>query len=156
MLYIIQRTPEERYMIVNKKKGVLTLIVWAHYILGLRMSVTNLDNMEDVIFSNNANPNPIIRVQFRDKHASRITDIASEDSVVCLYDKSDELLIRIYRELESIQPIETRERIKLRGYGTIALCRYLDQSLDGLFREPNMPYIVEGAEVLTAMALVAA
>ncbi|KAF1948099.1 hypothetical protein CC80DRAFT_459694, partial [Byssothecium circinans] len=34
-LYVVQRTPEERYMEVDGPEGILALIIWAHYILGL-------------------------------------------------------------------------------------------------------------------------
>ena len=39
-LYIIQRTPGERTMTVSEPRGIATLIVWAHYILGITVIVT--------------------------------------------------------------------------------------------------------------------
>src|SRR2546430_11188463 len=126
-------------MIVSERKGILTLIVWAPYILGLSVLVNDVESSNKVMFSNDVNPNPVIIVNLSGSRNAR------NDSAVCLFDKGNELLISIAGEFESTRQMEARERLKLRGYGTITLCRLLDESLDTFISDPETPHLVEGA-----------
>ena len=146
LLYVVQRTPEERFMTINKSQGILTVVVWAYYILGLSILVKDMQSLEEVMFSNDAYPNPVILFKLNGVSA------ANDATAVCLSDKHKELLISIDRDAEGIKPMEALERLKLRGYGTVALCRLLDESLDTFIRKPATPHLVEGAEMTIAMA----
>ena len=145
-LYVVQKDPDERFMTVNEQQGMLTLIVWAHYILGLSVLVKNMERSQEVMFSSAVNPNPVIIF-----HLYGSTN-APNELAICLFDRINELSISMGHDLENVTRMVARERLKVRGYGTIALCRLLDESLDTFNRAPDTPHLVEAAEVIIAMA----
>lgn len=146
-LYIVQRDPDERLMTVNEREGMLTLIVWAHCVLGLCVLVKNIKTSQEVLFSNDANPNPVIIFNLYGRATT------PNEPAVCLFDRINSLSISINDESENIFRLVARERLKLRGYGTIALCRLLDESLGTLNRSSEIPpHLIEAAELIISMA----
>lgn len=47
---------------------------------------------------------------------------------ICLLDKRKEVQLRIDPLLAEFVPMEARERFHLRGYGSVEMCRYFDES----------------------------
>ena len=59
-LYLVQRFPEDRKITVSNAIGSITLIIWAHYVLGLTVVVVEPLSDERVIFGNHQSPHMII------------------------------------------------------------------------------------------------
>ena len=78
-LCIVQRMPEDYTLTVDGRKGCVTLIVWAHYLLGLSVVLKGRDSSQDVLFSNNQDIGPNVVI-----NGTRITHA---DPEVCLLDK---------------------------------------------------------------------
>ncbi|KAL1614915.1 hypothetical protein SLS54_009364 [Diplodia seriata] len=141
----VQRTPEERFMIVNEPEGLLTLIAWAHCLRGLSVLVVDQSSQKRVGFPNDHHRNPSVIIQFNGGNRKH--------PAVSILDSSKEELIRLEPDGNDVGSLmEARERLKLRGYGTIELCRHLNQSLDLFLQEPDNPTLVEGAQFTIAMA----
>ncbi|KAF2463375.1 uncharacterized protein BDR25DRAFT_362916 [Lindgomyces ingoldianus] len=145
-LYVVQRMPEERYMEVDGPEGILALIIWTHYILGLSILIKNIKSQDEVIFENKENPNPVVTVRLND------AEYLGEESTVCLYSKERELILSPDPELLSNRKVEVLERLQLRGYGTITLCRLLNEPVDTFIHGPDNAFLVEATEFVVALA----
>lgn len=144
-LYIIQRAPEERFMLVGEGGvGLVTLIVWAHHLLGLSVLILDRRTSQKVGYPSDDCPKPSIIISFN--------GLTGREPSVSILDRNDDEIIRIAPEQNGALPMETRERLKLRGYGTIRLCRILEESLDLFLRDPENSALVAGAEMTIALA----
>lgn len=150
-LYIVQRTPEDRLITISNSAGMEPLIIWAHHILGLSVLVREVDGPLEILFSNGTSA-PSVFIDIKQDFNPII------DHSICLLDKNFEVVLTIAPnsvESETIAPLIFQERLKLRGYGTIAICRWLGKSIDTFLREPAYPALVEAVELTIAMARLA-
>lgn len=115
-LYLIQRWPDEYRLTISEPVGCVTLIIWAHYLLGIPVVVRNRDSKEDLLFSNDQSMSPNIIVHHTFHIRSR--------PEICLLGKTDDdIHIRIPPDAAQHVTIEARERVPLAGYSTIHICR---------------------------------
>jgi hypothetical protein len=120
-LCTIQRFPEDYTLTVSEPKGCITLIIWAHHLLGLSVMVRGRNPGEDIYFRQDSSMVPQVII-----HANVTTWSGPE---ICLLGKNNEICLRIDLSLAEYVPIEARERLPLAGYSTVQLCRNFGQSM---------------------------
>ncbi len=63
-LYLVQSLPDHRKILISDQKGCLTLVVWAHYVLGLTVAVVSGRTPDkNVLFGDSGPPQVIISWQ---------------------------------------------------------------------------------------------
>ena len=119
MLYLTQSLPEDRTMIVQDPTGMLPLIIWAHYVLGL--TVLAQDTLDgDVIFAG-AQYGGIQVVIHWNKGLQKNNDY----SPAWLADKSEQVIIDpLPAGSFSITRITAQERERLGGNDAAGSCGY--------------------------------
>ncbi|KAF2489580.1 hypothetical protein BU16DRAFT_543979 [Lophium mytilinum] len=118
-LPIIQRWPEEYTLRVSEYGGCVTLIAWAHYVLGLRVLVQGHETSQNILFSSGTSTAPNIVID-----GTRKTHMGP---AVCLLDRENKVYIGIDPEQADFVPVEAQERHPLRDYCTTNLCRAFDE-----------------------------
>jgi hypothetical protein len=118
-LPIIQRWPEEYTLRVSESGGCVTLIAWAHYVLGLCVLVQGHKSSQNILFSSGTSTAPSIIINGTKKTYT--------GPAVCLLDREDKVYISIDPEQAEFVPVEARERHPLRDYCTTSLCRSFDE-----------------------------
>lgn len=117
-LYILQSLPEDRIMQVESCNGMIPLVIWAHFILGLTVTIQG---------------SPDGSVKFGQARVSNVIISWSQPNddgdpnCVSLLDKSMEIILRPDLE-DSLAKITAQERIPLEGYGTTFLRRQFNSS----------------------------
>lgn len=144
-LYIIQRTPEERTMTVSEPRGIATLIVWAHHILGITVIVTNTSGSNQVTFSSEQGESPNMIIHWEGD--------SFKEPEICLFDSQTEVMLKIDEDLAGMVRIEHQERLRLQDYGTQILCRVFNRSSAGFIGDPVS---TEAVQFTVAMALLLA
>ena len=143
-LFIIQRTPEERILTISEPRGFTILVVWAHYILGLAVLVKSaqVGQEGEVLFSGQNECSPQVVIEWR--------ALSHEDPKICLLDRDTEIILTLDQSLYgSINQLDPNERLPLRDYGTVLMCRNFGESLT--FRDD--PRLIEAVQVTVAVAL---
>jgi hypothetical protein len=129
-LCMIQRWPEEYTLTVSDAAGCVTLILWAHHLLGLPVLLRAPNAEDDVYFRHDPRASPKVII-----HGSKIQSMNGPE--ICLLGTGNEVRIRIDPTLAEFVPIEARERVPLAGYSTIHLCRHLEMPLSKAFEAPQ-------------------
>ena len=145
-LFIVQRTPEERLLTVSEPRGLVTLIIWAHYILGLSVLVksTKGENEGNVVFANQDECSPQIVIEWR--------AMSHQDPEICLLDSNAEVILTVDKSISgSISRLDAYERLPLQDYGTVLLCRKFNESATTF---KDSAYITEAVQTTVAMAIV--
>ena len=140
-LFLAQSLPEDRRMTVSNEAGCITLIVWAHYVLGLTVLVRGNLNTS-VIFRSEAS-SPQVVIFWLGEHKS-------EQPEVRLLDHDLAILLEIQPEGKLSMPLKTEERHTLRSYGTTYLRRLFNKTV---FTADNHPVYEETAKLVTALAI---
>jgi hypothetical protein len=120
-LCMIQRWPEEYTLTVSNAPGCITLIIWAHHLLGLPVVLRGERPDDDIYSRHDISISPRIIIQ-----GSRI--YSSKGPEICLLGRDNQVCLRIDPNLAEFVPIEARERIPLAGYSTTHLCRHHEMS----------------------------
>ena len=140
--FLIQSLPEDRRMVSRTLKGIVPLVVWAHYILGLCVRVDS-DGGNSVTFGDSTK-SPDVVAHLSVKHLP-------EDEEILLLNSGSEIVLRctpIQEELR-LSP-GWKERHGLLDYGTEILRRFcntyvLVQDEDPVYRDI--------AQIIVAIAL---
>ena len=155
-LYLVQRFPEDRKMTVSNQMGSITLIVWAHYILGLNVVITNSSDMV-VVFGNNQNPQVIITwvettgtvfnaagwPESRELHEN-------EGPEIRLLDSKMSVVLSSAPEPENWNKIDAEDRHLLANYGTTYLQRLYNTTV---ITDHCDPIYSESVSIVTAFAI---
>ena len=125
-LYMVQSLPEDRFIVIENQFGLVPMVIWAHYILGLNVLVENSPD-GDVAFGSIVNPHVIIKWSSTLLSASAFTAVgdkqqASPPTIVLLDADMHVVLKTEPRYNESIE-IEGQDCHRLQEYGTIFLRR---------------------------------
>lgn len=141
-LYIIQKFPEERRMIISNCQGICTVVVWAYHILNLTVLVKGAP-AGDVIFGKETlSPQVIILWKAAQE---------PEGHGICLLDKNSEIVLQTEQDELTFNHLEACERLPLQNYGTTVLHRYLNKFVSTYSSEP---VYVDTAQMVVAMAVV--
>ena len=117
-LYILQSLPEDRIMQVEYYSGMMPLVIWAHFILGLTVTIQGSPD-GTVKFGHASTSNVIINwLQPGEYDTSESVSLLDNSMDVILHSGRDEMLATITAE----------ERIPLEGYGTTFLRRHCNRS----------------------------
>lgn len=104
MLTAVQSFPEDRIVFIQSHTGVVTMVVWAHCLLGLEVSVRT----------------PSGTVAFGEPNAKVIIDITndlSNEPSISLLDASHEIILDIRSE-DDFEDIDSEFKYPAKGYGT--------------------------------------
>ena len=138
-LYLVQQLPESRSIIISTHTGSITLIIWAHYLLGLNVIVT-LDGGSVAIFGAKETPHvTIIWSQQVIDHKAYPDPTATE---IQLFDETMHVMLESSRDLntERFNRIISEDRHTVSGYGTVFLHRKFNtdsitRDVDPIYRE---------------------
>ena len=140
-LYLVQSLPENRKMTVSSQKGVLTLIIWAHHILGLSVLLRGIPG-GDIHFIGVENTSQVI---------ISWTERRPPNPEVTLLDSQMEVLLRSDPSNIRLDRIDACERLPLRRYGTVLLQRHFNTATT---IPDSSPVFAESVQVIVSMAIV--
>ena len=103
MLAATKSFPETRFMHIQCAKGVVTLVVWAHCLMGLNVSVRST----------------LGTVQFGEGKANVVIEFDAPGPKTCLLDASQEIILAVTGEDENTIDAEVKHPAS--GYGTMVL-----------------------------------
>ncbi|MCJ1235159.1 hypothetical protein MMC14_003125 [Varicellaria rhodocarpa] len=151
-LYLVQSLPKDRIMVVQDHTGLVPLLIWAHYVLGLSVLAKQTPD-GDIHFGEVPSMRAEVVIIW-DTQGSKLLS-----NQVCLLDSSDQVIIdplpKDYfpRSLR----IDAQERTRLGGigseecgFGTLELRRTFNSCMT---IQDNHPMYKDFAETITALAI---
>ena len=125
--YLVQQLRESRKIIVSKPVGCITLIIWAHYVLGLNV-VIETGSKDKICFGSDRDPHLIITwpTQSRSPSLDDFGDVNIEPPEIRLLDEDMSVILKISPEPDEERTLTKQERFPLRGYGVTYLYRMLN------------------------------
>jgi hypothetical protein len=141
-LYLVQSLPEDRKMVLQNQEGMIPLIVWAHYILGLTVQVHH--PAENGVTFGTGTPQVIIQLSLKGVKPHGTVEIL-------LLDRDMNVVLKCAPEDILTTEIKTQERHLLCGYGTEHFRRKFNQCLN---TADNDPLYQETAQLILAFAIV--
>jgi len=158
-LYLVQSLPDQRKILISDQKGCLTLVVWAHYVLGLTVAVVSgKTSAKDVLFGDPGSPQVIISWQECPHRALSIDHnlmgvCSRQEPDIRLLDQDMSVILQSAPEEQGGGRIGIRssyDRHPLLGYGTVCLhrtfnCKHI--TLD------NEPVYEDSVNLVTALAV---
>ena len=151
-LYLVQQLPESRRIVISKASGVITLVIWAHYILGLNVFITSEAGNIAVFGSKQVAHVTIVWSEPRMSDGYHfVYDGDSRDAVVeiQLFDEEMTVVMESSSEPNQMKRIESEERHTILGCGTLYLRRMFN---DELITHDADPIYVESVNLATAIA----
>lgn len=91
--YLIQSLPEDRFVLVASQKGVVPIIVWGHYILGLTVLVNGSPD-GDVMFGRSGGPQIIIKWSSAPRNPTNQFENWLSASMIYLPDANQEIVLK--------------------------------------------------------------
>lgn len=141
-LYIIQKFPEDRKMIIDNHQGILTIIVWAYHLLNLTVLAKGTPAGDVTFGKETISPQIIILWNNNRELFGHEISLLDRNSQVVLQTEPDEM---------TFSYLEACERLPLLNYGTTILHRHLNRNVSAL---RNDPVYTDAAQMAVAMALV--
>lgn len=145
-LPIMQRMPDDYTLRVSERGGCITLVIWAHHMLGLSVLVKGPTPEQDIIFAHKHHNGPAHIVIDGTKSSFRGPE-------VCLLYQGTEIYLRIDPAEAEYVPVRSQERHSLLDYSTIMLCRSFNERLEAFDREDREPAVTDAMHFATAVAL---
>jgi hypothetical protein len=132
-LYIVQKFPEDRKILLKSEEGAIPVIVWAHKILGLSVVIrcSSKDPRRDLYFGDSNSPEVIIQWSDQETMASQ-----SNSPEILLLDQSMDVVLSTISDRSATTGLETAERHSLENFGTTHLKRHFNQNIMVGFSEP--------------------
>jgi hypothetical protein len=155
-LYLAQSLPEDRVVTVSDQTGCITIIIWAHFILGLSVVINTQDGSRAVVFGAQEAAQVHIAWSPPDEYDSESlswdNDTTTTGPEIRLYDKDMSVILSCIPEEEDslLNSDIAIERHPLRGYGVTYLRRTVN------FRsivDENHPVYGETVNMIVALAL---
>ena len=152
-LYLVQRFPEERRILISDEVGSITMIIWAHYILGLTVCIKGALE-RPLIFGNAGTPHVTI-------HWSRLrkedtlglwwpSTSGAEGPTIQILDKAMSVVFESSPDANRRSPIQVEDRHTVRGYGVVYLHRVFNNEL---ITADDDPVYEETIKLITALAI---
>ena len=122
-LPLVQHFPEDKFITIKTRKGVLAIVVWAHQILGLTVLVKNHDNISDsnardVKFGTAIQEHIVI--EFSRTYSDTLNLTRSPETFLLQSCSTHETVLQL-RADEDVQAIDATCREPLKGYGNRVL-----------------------------------
>ena len=150
--YIIQKLPEHRKAVINRGTGLITLIIWAHFILGLNVLVSTSSSdaalfgdqgqIHITIFFKGPTRTNIMESIYIDEGISRKPEIQ-------LFNEEMSVLLESSPTAGQLTRIEAADRFMLRGVGNVRLYRSLN---DDIITPLEDPICAESRALIIALA----
>jgi hypothetical protein len=154
-LYQVQRFEEETRIAVTNEIGSITLIVWAHYILGMNVSVTG-NVSQPIFFGDGSKPHVTIEwtQQNREYAGQLFYPSSTEDSgpEMHLLDQDMQIVLRCITDENDRTDITGEDRHPLLGWGRTYLRRLLNTSLLTTDQDPIYEEFINLATALAVNA----
>ena len=147
--YLVQSLPEDRFVLVENQRGVVPIIVWGHYILGLTVLVTGSPD-KDVTFGRTKSPQIIIKWASAPVSPTNQYEDWLSVPMIYLLDASQEVVLKSEPLDNESTRIEGQECHCLKGYGTTFLQRLFNKIK---LVEDDDPIYAETANFAVAFAL---
>lgn len=147
--HLVQSLPEDRFVLVESQRGVVPIIVWGHYILGLTVLVNGSPD-GDVIFGRTEGPQIIIKWSSAPVNPTNQFENWLSAPMIYLLDASQEVLLKTEPMDNESTRIEGQECHCLNGYGTTFLQRLFNKIK---LVEDDDPIYAETANFAVAFAL---
>ena len=147
--YLVQSLPEDRFVLVESQKGVVPIIVWGHYILGLTVLVTGSPD-GNVTFGGTEGPQIIIKWSSAPVDPTNQFEDWLSAPMINLLDASQEVVLKTEPVSNESTRIEGQECHCLKGYGTTFLQRLFNKIK---LVEDDDPIYAETANLAVAFAL---
>ena len=153
--YIVQKLPKDRKVVVRQASGSITLIIWAHYILGLNVLVSapgdscltfgSDDEIHlTILFNGPTRTNGVEVVYSGDRHDT--------EPMIQLFNEEETVLLETSPDPMGSRKIDSEERHVLEGIGSTMLSRELNSNL---IVSDDDPVYKETAALATALAICA-
>ncbi|KAL8926241.1 MAG: hypothetical protein Q9172_001883 [Xanthocarpia lactea] len=130
--YMAQSLPEDRFIVVENQTGLIPIVIWAHYILGLTVHVRNSPD-GNIAFGPFGTPQVIIQWSNTfsvDTVGSLSTYPTWESSpTIQLFDAQMHPVLKTEPNDDESAKIEGQECHRLRGYGTTFLRRLFNSKI---------------------------
>lgn len=156
-LYLVQSLPDDRKITVSNKTGAITLIIWAHYILGLTVAVV-LSSGNSIIFGTIQDPH--VTISWAEETNEPENDLFwpeehddDEDPSIRLLDQNMSVILESAPEADRKGFLsETRERHPVGDYGMTYLHRLFNRNK---ITDDNNPIYTESINLIISMAIIA-
>ena len=154
-LYMVQTLPEDRLVMVNSQVGLVPMVIWAHYILGLNVLIKSSPD-GDVVFGHVQRPQVIIEwnstlslgpVQ-RNIGLPYVDRVSPPD--IYLLDADMHVILKTEPVSDNEIELKGQEYHRLRGYGTAYLQRYFNSER---FVAENDPVVNDTANFAVSVAI---
>ena len=123
---LVQSLPEDRFVMVENQMGLVPIIVWGHYILGLAVLVKDSPD-GDVIFGCSGNPQIIIKWSSVPINTTLQSKSWVTAPTIYLLDASLEVVLKTEPVDSETARIEGQECHRLKGYGATFLQRLFNK-----------------------------
>jgi hypothetical protein len=153
-LYKIQRFEEERRVTVTNEIGSITLIVWAHHILGMNVSV--IGNVSRPILFGNSRKPPQVTIEWTQPNSDYAGELFYPSSTeiegpeIHLLDRDMQIVVRCIPDESDRTDISGEDRHPLLGWGRTYLRRLLNTSLLTTDQDPIYEEVIY---LVTALAI---
>lgn len=131
-LDLAQSLPEDRIIVMDNQMGLIPMIIWAHYILRLTVTIKGCPD-GDVAFRNVGKPQVIIKwssVLFPQRRPSDSQgNLYGPAPTMYLLDADMEVVLETNPTRNGRIIIEGQEYHRLKGYGTTFLHRWFNQKV---------------------------
>ena len=140
--FLVQHLPEDRKIVVRTTRGIVAIVVWAHYLLGLSVQVT--DKHSRITLFGDCNGAPNVFIQETDFEPKAVEEWL-------LLDAESQIVLRCIRESHDliIEALD-QERHALLGLGTELVRRYFNEEY--LIRDDD-PVYLDLVSMVLAVAL---
>ncbi|KAI4184968.1 MAG: hypothetical protein L6R41_004403 [Letrouitia leprolyta] len=142
--YLVQSLPDDRRMTFSNQKGMILIIIWAHYVLGLDVSVVGLPG--GAVNFGRKNHVQIVITWKPDYNSEMLPEI-------CLLDSMDKIIFRSSSDELILAEMMSNEKHPLQDYGTLWLRRACNTYLT---TPPDSPLYSTLVHHIIAMALAVA
>ena len=143
-LYIVQRLPESRKIMISNAMGSITFVIWAHYILGLNVLITTA-GPSVISFGDEQNPHVLIVWSKLIPYSASLIPVSHKDEEklqpsIKLLDEDMSVMLDSTPDSERWTDIAVETRHPLLGYGATYLHRMFNadiitNDLDPIYEE---------------------
>ncbi|KAL8951268.1 MAG: hypothetical protein Q9222_002747 [Ikaeria aurantiellina] len=155
--HLAQSFPEDRFVKVDSQVGFISIIIWAHYILGLQVIVK--DSPDGYVSFGNAENFPVTIRWSQDLQLNRLYSGSKGNDyqhltiapIIYLLDSSEQVVLMTEPTENEGVKIDGQEYHRLRGYGTTFYQRIFNRSI---LVDDDDPIFAEAANFAIALALV--
>ncbi|KAL8658233.1 MAG: hypothetical protein Q9202_007610 [Teloschistes flavicans] len=152
-LYLAQSLPEDRIIVMDNQMGLIPMVIWAHYILGLTVIIKSCPD-GDVAFGDAGNPQVIIKWSSMLFPRGRLPNSQSNPfgppPTIYLLDADMQVVLETKPNLTGRTRIDGQECHRLKGYGTTFLRRWLNRKF--LIADDD-PIYVETANFVVSFSI---